>query len=235
MNALLTPRTPRSHVSSPPSSFAPSAAPYVRGGVLAAVRRLRYEVYCLERKFVDAALFAEGQESDEYDPHAVHFAATTPAGGVVATLRLVLDSPRGFPLEGHAGGLLDTRPEVDRARTGEISRLIVAADYRSGTIREPLLLFGLFRHLYAECIRLGLGYLVAAMEGSLARLLRRLGFPFLALGAPISYFGEVIPYGATLASMRTGYENVLEYERTCLVGNAPPYRYFRVCAEDLAR
>jgi N-acyl-L-homoserine lactone synthetase len=232
MNALLTSRPA---ASSSPSAPALRSAPYVRGGVLAAVRRLRYEVYCLERQFVDAALFKEGQESDEYDPHAVHFAATTPSGGVVATLRLVLDSPRGFPLEGHADGLLDQRAEVERARTGEISRLIVAADYRSGTIRQPLLLFGLFRHLYDECVRLGLGYLVAAMEGGLARLLRRLGFSFQPLGAPINYFGEVVPYGATLASMQAGYENILDYERTCLMGSAPPYRYFRVSAEDLAR
>ena|SRR5882724_2246230 len=232
MNALLSPRAPAS--SSRSSSAFPSA-PYVHGGVLAAVRRLRYEVYCLERRFVDAALCAEGQESDKYDPHAVHFAATTPSGGVVATLRLVLDSPLGFPLEGHADGLLEARPGTERARTGEISRLIVAADYRAGTIRHPLLLFGLFRHLYEECGRLGLGYLVAAMEGSLARLLRRLGFPFLPLGASINYFGEVVPYGATLASMRRGYENILDYERTCLVGSASPFRYFRVSAADVTR
>jgi N-acyl-L-homoserine lactone synthetase len=165
----------------------------------------------------------------------VHFAATTPSGGVVATLRLVLDSPLGFPLEGYSDGLLDARPRPERQRTGEISRLIVAADYRAGTIRQPLLLFGLFRHLYEECGRLGLGYLVAAMEGSLARLLRRLGFLFLSLGDPISYFGEVVPYGATLSSMRPGYEYILDYERTCSMGGAPPFRYFRVSAADLAR
>jgi len=232
MNALLAPPP---LASSPSSSSTFPSAPYVRGGVLAAVRRLRYEVYCLERRFVDAALCAEGQESDEYDPHAVHFAATTPSGSVVATLRLVLNSPLGFPLEAHADGLLVARPGPERARAGEISRLIVAADYRAGTIRQPLLLFGLFRHLYEECRRLDLGYLVAAMEGGLARLLRRLGFHFLPLGGSISYFGEVVPYGATLASMRPGYENILDYERTCLIGSASPFRYFRVSAGDLAR
>ena len=56
-----------------------------------------------------------------------------------------------------------------------------------------------------------------------------------AAGGPHSYFGEVVPFGATLASMRPGYENILEYERTCLMGAAPPFRYFRVSAEDLAR
>jgi len=231
MSVLLAPAPALSPASSP----AFPSAPDVHGGVLAAVRRLRYEVYCLERRFVDATQCADGQESDEYDPHAVHFAATTPSGGVVATLRLVLDSPLGFPLEGHADELLHARPWSERMRTGEISRLIVAADYRAGTIRQPLLLFGLFRHLYEECRRLGLGYLVAAMEGSLARLLRRLGFPFLSLGDPISYFGEVVPYGATLASMQSGYESILDYERTCQMGGAPPFRFFRLSAADLAR
>ena len=218
-----------------PSRSIPRAVPHSRGGLLAAVRRLRYEVYCLERQFVDAASCSEGQESDDYDPHAVHFAATTPSGGVVATLRLVLDSPRGFPLEEHAPGLLDTRPWMERGRSGEISRLIVAPEYRAGTIRQPLLLFGLFRHLYEECRRLDLGYLVAAMESGLGRLLRRLGFPFVALGDPISYFGEVVPYGATLPSMRPGYENILDYERNCRMGDAPPFRFFRLSAADLAR
>ena len=57
----------------------------------------------------------------------------------------------------------------------------------------------------------------------------------MPLGGPISYFGEVVPFGATLTSMRPGYENILEYERTCLMGGAAPFRYFRVSAEDLAR
>ena len=77
----------------------------MRGSVPLAVRRLRYEVYCLERQFVDAALFKRSdRESDEYDPHAVHFAATTPSGGVVATLRLVLDSPRASRWKGTRTG-----------------------------------------------------------------------------------------------------------------------------------
>ena len=63
---------------------------------------LRYEVYCLEQRFVDAARCTDGRESDDYDLHAIHFAAATERGEVVATLRLVLDSPIGFPLERHA-------------------------------------------------------------------------------------------------------------------------------------
>ena len=141
----------------PRSRAAPDAA-------LHAMQRLRYEVYCLEQRFVDAARCTDGRESDDYDLHAIHFAAATDRGEVVATLRLVLDSPLGFPLERYAAGLLDHRPGTERPRTGEVSRLIIATRYRSATIREPLILFGLFRHLYEESWRMGLDYLLAAME-----------------------------------------------------------------------
>jgi N-acyl-L-homoserine lactone synthetase len=198
------------------------------------MQRLRYEVYCLEQRFVDAARCTDGRETDEYDPYAIHFAAATDRGEIVATLRLVLDSPLRFPLERHARGLLDDRPRGERARTGEISRLIIAPRYRSATIREPLILFGLFRHLYEEAWRVGLDYLVAAMEGKLARLLRRLGFHFAPLGEPISYFGEVTPYGASLAAMRPGYKRILAYQRSWVGGGRPPFRYFRVSSDRLA-
>jgi len=198
------------------------------------MQRLRYEVYCLEQKFVDAACCTDGRETDEYDPHAIHFAAARETGEVVATLRLVLDSPLGFPLERHAMLLLDERPRGERARTGEVSRLIIAPLFRSSTIWEPLILFGLFRHLYEESWRLGLDYLVAAMEGKLARLLRRLGFPFAELGDPINYFGEVIPYGSALASMRVGYRRIIAHQRSCVGSGRPLFRYFRVRSDRLA-
>jgi N-acyl-L-homoserine lactone synthetase len=202
--------------------------------VLHAMQRLRYEVYCLEQRFVDAARCADGRESDEFDLHAIHFAATV-HGEVVATLRLVLDSPLGFPLERHVPGPLYGQPPGERPGTGEVSRLIIAPRYRTPALREPLILFGLFRHLYEESWRLGLDYLVAAMEDKLARLLRRLGFPFVPLGEPISYFGEVTPYGAPLAAMRPGYRRILAYQRRCVGGGYPPFRHFRMSSTQEVR
>ena len=193
------------------------ARPQASDAALHAMQRLRYEVYCLEQTFLDAARCTDGRESDEFDLHAIHFAATD-RGEVVAALRLVLDSPLGFPLERHRAELLYGQPRGERPGTGEVSRLIIAPRYRTPTIREPLILFGLFRHLYEGGWRLGLDYLVAAMEGKLVRLLRRLHFPFVPLGEPISYFGEVTPYGAPLAAMRPGYRRILAYRRS--VGGA---------------
>lgn len=224
----------RSAVPIPESPEVVSKQRSVPDAALHAMQRLRYDVYCLEQRFVDAAGFTDGRESDEYDAHAIHFAAATDRGEVVATLRLVLDSPLRFPLERFAPGLLDDRAFGDRPRTGEISRLIIAPRYRAAGTREPLILFGLFRHLYEESWRLGLDFLIAAMEPKLGRLLRRLGFPFMPMGEPISYFGQVVPYGASLASMRPGYKKILAYQRSCVGGGRPAFRYFRVSAAHLA-
>src|SRR5882724_13667013 len=101
MRALLAIRRRRSTSAPlPASDRAPiPTRPQAPDAALYALQRLRYEVYCLEQRFVDAARCTDGRESDEFDLHAIHFAAATDRGEVVATLRLVLGSPLGFPLE----------------------------------------------------------------------------------------------------------------------------------------
>ena len=52
---------------------------------------------------------------------------------------------------------------------------------------------------------------------------------------PSTILARWCPTAPRLASMRRGYEEVLDYERTCLIGSASPFRYFRVSAKDLTR
>ena len=180
--------------------------------MLKEIQRLRYDVYCLERGFLDANDFSEQRESDAYDDHAVHCAAMDIEGQVSGTLRLVLDSPLGFPLEGHAQALDEQFRALPRDRTAEISRLAVAKNGRqlrkSGDFREyPLLLFQLFRDMNLESARLGLDYWLAAMEPTLHRLIRRLlGFEFVQIGPPMEYYGEVVPYVASIDAIARSLE-----------------------------
>lgn len=133
---------------------------------------------------------------------------------MAATLRLVRDSPLGFPVERHAGRLLPGARGLSRARTAEISRLIVARAYRQDSLEHRLVLFGLFREMYEESRRLGLEALLAAMEERLWRLLRRFGFLFVPLGKPISYYGEVVPYYAGAEALAAGYLRILAHQRS---------------------
>lgn len=183
-------------------------------GRLSAIQRLRYEVYCLERKFRDAADCPDGLERDEYDAHSTHICATDSTGAVIGTVRLVHDSPLGLPVQRLGAVLSISAEELRQQKSAEVSRLILAKNYRRHTIDQPLLLWGLFGRMYEESLRRGTGYLVAAMGEGLWRLLRRFGFPFHPIGEPIVYFGTVVPYGAGIGSLEAGFQKIRALQHT---------------------
>ena len=180
--------------------------------MLAEIQRLRYDVYCIERGYLDHKQFPDARESDAYDGFSVHLAGRDVDGKVSGTARLVLDSPLGFPLEAHATGLSPEFLAVPRERMAEISRLAVAKAGRKprkpGQLNaDPIVLFKVFREICAHSTRLGLDYWLAAMEPTLQRLLRRLvGFEFVQIGDPMDYYGEVVPYMGSIEVFRQGIE-----------------------------
>ncbi len=96
------------------------------------VYKLRYKVYCEEWGFESPEKYPDRQETDEFDKNAVHFAAIDDSGRTVGTVRLILFSPDGFPLEKHC----DLNGSVEGVRgedTAEISRLVISRNYRKRT------------------------------------------------------------------------------------------------------
>jgi N-acyl-L-homoserine lactone synthetase len=208
----------------------PAVAP--TAGSLDAIHRLRYQVYCLEREFLDVRRYPDGRERDAFDEHSVHLAAIGPTGTALSTLRLVCDSPLGFPLDKYVHSLWDSFGGLPRPQVAEVSRLIVSPRHRRTNMSDPQLLFGLFRTLYEECHRRGLHHLLATMEPCLARLLRRLGFPFEPIGDTIDYFGAVTPYCAHLDTMHAGYRRILSYQRRVRRTAPSNVRFVRITPES---
>jgi len=91
------------------------------------VFRLRYKVYCEEWDFEKAENHPDGLEMDIYDKHSVHFLAKDVDGKSAGTIRLILDSDDGFPVERYCGVEIKG---VDRSRIAEISRLAINKNYR---------------------------------------------------------------------------------------------------------
>lgn len=101
--------------------------------LFAKIARLRYEVYCLECKYLDRAEFEDGLEADHFDERSIHMAAQTRDGELVGTLRLVLANPdQEFPFEEHCSIYPDFK-FPPRQECGEISRLIVKKSFRRRT------------------------------------------------------------------------------------------------------
>lgn len=98
--------------------------------VLKEIFKLRYEVYCVERHFLEASECPEGLETDDYDDCAIHFAAYTLDDNIIGTVRLVQPHPgQEYPFESHCAPFPEfTAP--DRETAAEVSRLVVRKTFR---------------------------------------------------------------------------------------------------------
>ena len=109
--------------------------------------RLRYKVYIDEWGFEKPEDHPDGLEHDSFDDNSVHFAAIDrKQGKLIGTVRIILESPRGFPIQHHCTidqelqrRVAAKTPDVSRSRYGEISRLAVSKDYRRRSLDDLIL------------------------------------------------------------------------------------------------
>lgn len=104
--------------------------------------RLRYEVYCKEAIIpgFDADNYPNGEEQDEYDERSLHcLLVHKPTKTNAGIVRIILPDQQQpdelFPVEKVAGQYffhdMLSRPDISRSRIGEISRLILAPQFRA--------------------------------------------------------------------------------------------------------
>lgn len=176
---------------------------------------LRYQVYCVEKQFEDAAANPGERETDAYDQRACHsLLIYRPTGEVAGTVRLI--PPRGegddpdFPIQTACGELKTWPPRLmPAAACGEISRFTVAARFRrratdtlygdaaasgqTGPVPDrrsyPYVTIGLLRAVYEMSLEAGLSHWCAIMDPALLRLLARLGVHFNPVGPLVDYHG----------------------------------------------
>lgn len=161
---------------------------------LADVERLRFDVYCKEKGWLDASRFPDGRERDAFDAASVHFGAYRD-GRLVGASRLVLK--RSFPLEQHCS--LDGAIWNEQG-LAEVSRLVVDPAHRRALLRpgdgERLVLLDLFVAMATYSVDHGIRSWLAAMDPLFVRLLSVAGVKFDQVGPLCDYFGPVAPYMA---------------------------------------
>ena len=189
--------------------------------------RLRFQVYCLERGFENAAEYPDGRERDCEDSRSLHSLLLDRATGLaVGTVRLILphvgkDLPvfRLIGAERHRIGLpLDTTAEVSRFAVAKAFRRQLEEGWNRGPGRAPisgggrgpalqLLTFGLIQAVVMMSAFGEITHIVAMMEPALLRLLRRLGIAFHPLGDPIEHHGLRQPGWAVLSHLIASIKN----------------------------
>jgi N-acyl-L-homoserine lactone synthetase len=158
--------------------------------------RLRYQVYCIERGFLDPAKYPDGLERDEFDRYSLHLGVLDREGTLRATSRLIQVSVLGLPLFRHCEIFAAQETEVYRPtnRVAEVSRLCMSRDPAERRLDRGAVIPTMYRALYQFSKRAGFTHWLVATERGLHRLLTNFGFPFRPVGPHIDYFGPVAPY-----------------------------------------
>ena len=189
--------------------------------------KLRYDVYVSEFGFEKMEDHPSGLEMDIYDHHSVELAAIEQINAteqkIIGTIRLILHSEHGFPIENAAPVDFMTE-KLPINKIAEISRLAISKEYRrrqedglygvesylkiaegglpahtewqeNGKTRiQPYLILGLFKELYHVSKKLGITHWYMITEKKLWYALKRFDLIFRQIGKPVKYHGLRIPY-----------------------------------------
>ena len=185
--------------------------------------KIRYQVYCIESGYEDYRAFADREEKDAWDKHAVHFLVRSKSTGEwIAAMRLILPDHKG----GHpVFQLCDIDSSIvgrtQGSKTAEISRLCIINSIRRrlppGRLenrptsslapridttqhqmrercKEPLIVLGLFRAAAQYSREHDIPYWYFLTTSALARMLKRMNIDMLKVGGSCLHNGERHPF-----------------------------------------
>lgn len=190
--------------------------------------RLRFQVYCVERGFENAADYPDGRERDCDDDRSLHSLLIDRAtGSAIGTVRLILPSGGDeLPVFGVLGTRERSATVLPKETTAEVSRFAVAKSFRrqiehgwhlhsgctgiAGRARADvvqLLTYGLVRAVITMTACSGITHIVGMMEPALLRLLARLGIVFHPLGKMVNHHGVRQPGWAAMVDVLAGIKH----------------------------
>lgn len=158
--------------------------------------KFRYNIFCLEKGFIDKNGLIDQIETDDYDNHSSHFAAIDCHGEIAGYLRLIHKRGGILPIEKIP--LDHFNPAVNSLlhNTSEISRLSIHKNYRSriNPVVSTKIQQGLYKIVYEASRTLGLTHLCAIMEKPLHKTLYNASIRFKQIGPNFYDHGIVAPY-----------------------------------------
>ena len=170
------------------------------------VFEFRYKIIRDTKIFQDyfrATEFKDGKEQDKYDPHSVSFVAVDKDGEVAATMRLIHNSPLGYPTENE---MTFDSGMFERDKLGEMSRIFVDAKYRSINTTK-IILQGLKKLMYNKFLEVGIEYSYGALEPRFVRLLKMYKICYEIIGEKQLHGKMGLRFPCILYTSRLGNDN----------------------------
>jgi len=173
---------------------------------------IRYQVYCLERKFEDPAQHVSRLERDGFDRNAIHnLLFHRPTEEAIGTVRLILPGTEAHSLPIQQL-LCENGPYTGNyfppQTTAEVSRFAISNEFRrrsTDNTTSPLVgdnqrrrenergrnlpCLGLIQILLRQSIHCGITHWAAVMEPKLLRMLAGMGIHFTPIGPVVSHHG----------------------------------------------
>ena len=136
--------------------------------MLEKVFEFRYKVISeTYQEYLKNSTFKDGKEYDKYDAYSIHFAALDESGEVCATVRLIYNSPLGYPTE---NSMIFDNSMFERDKLGELSRIFVDSKYRSVQTTK-IIIQEVKKFMYLRMMQLDIEYTYGSLEKSFLRLL----------------------------------------------------------------
>lgn len=183
--------------------------------LLPLAHRVRYQVYCVENRFENAADHSGALEHDEFDSHAVHsLLVDRRTRDALGTVRLVLplcDAPHGsFAIQRLSNDpLLKGSRQLPLHTAAEVSRFSLSREFgrRAATTRAlrgertdpgageashrngPLMRLGLIQTLVRMSMQHGITHWLAVMEPKMLRMLAAMAIHFEPIGGLVEHHG----------------------------------------------
>ena len=151
---------------------------------IAAAQRLRYEVYCLEKGWIDPEKCDGETETDDCDEGAVHFLALRD-GFPVGTARYLLASKCELPA---ARFLPLDRFDAEPEQIAEVSRLATLA--RHGRSQNPYVFIKMTLLMWEWAMERSVKVWLAVVDVPLYHLIMRMGMPVIDVGEEAYYLGS---------------------------------------------
>lgn len=129
----------------------------------------RYKVFLeIYPEYLKNIGFTDNMEFDKYDPYSTHFVALNDYDEICASVRLIFNSPIGYPTE---NSMVFNRERFERDKLAEMSRIFVDAKYRNIKTTK-VIIQEVKKFMYIKMMTLGIEYSYGSLEESFLRLLR---------------------------------------------------------------
>lgn len=143
---------------------------------------VRYQIFVEEKHWIEPTPLKI--EFDDFDHFSRHLLVVNDNHEVIGTVRMIDDSPLGFPYEKVAS----LPSAVSRDQLYEVSRLSVLESERG---QRSLILVGLCRAVWRIATRHSKTHWCAVVDRPVARLLKTLGFEFVYQGMDAFHLGSL--------------------------------------------